>query len=76
MWKQYGMNALKLKKIERKINIKLKFQNVFPGESGFLTSRGILNEKEIQALYAAYKISKIVNKNQSILEIGGFYFTF
>ena len=59
-----------LKKIEKKINIKLNFKNVFPGESGFLTSKGILNEKEIQALYAAYKISKIVNKNQSILEIG------
>ena len=59
-----------LKKIEKKINFKLKFRNVFPGEGGFLTSRGILNEKEIQAIYAAYKISKIVNKNQSILEIG------
>ena len=60
-----------LKKIEKKIKIKLYFQNVFPGESGILTSRGIINEKEIQALYAAYKISKTINTNQNVLEIGG-----
>lgn len=59
-----------LKKIEKKIKIKLNFKNVFPGESGFLTSRGILNEKEVQALYAAYKISKLIKKNESVLEIG------
>ena len=55
-----------LTKIEKKTRLKLKFQNVFPGESGFLTSRGILNEKEIQALYAAYKISKIINRREAI----------
>ena len=59
-----------LKKIEKKIKIKLTFKNVFPGESGILTSRGILNEKEIQALYSAYKISKLIKKNESVLEIG------
>ncbi len=59
-----------LKKIEKKIGIKLTFKNVFPGESGIRTSRGILNEKEIQALYAAYKISKIIKKNENVLEIG------
>jgi len=60
-----------LNKIEKKIKIKLNFKNVFPGESGIWTSRGILNEKEIQALYAAYKISKIIKKNENVLEIGG-----
>jgi len=59
-----------LKKIEKKIGIKLTFKNVFPGESGIRTSRGILNEKEIQALYTAYKISKIIKKNENVLEIG------
>ena len=59
-----------LNKIEKKIKIKLTFKNVFPGESGIRTSRGILNEKEIQALYAAYKISKIIKKNENVLEIG------
>ena len=58
-----------LKEIEKKIKIKLTFKNVFPGESGIRTSRGILNEKEIQALYAAYKISKIIKKNENVLEI-------
>ena len=60
-----------LNKIEKKIKIKLNFKNVFPGESGIWTSRGILNEKEIQALYAAYKISKIIKKNENVVEIGG-----
>ena len=55
-----------LKKIERKINIKLRFQNVFPGESGFLTSRGVLNEKEIQALEQKAAAEKIKTARSSI----------
>ena len=59
-----------IKKIEKKVGIRLNFKNVFPGEGGILTSRGILSEKEIQALYAAYKISKIIKKNDKVLEVG------
>lgn len=57
--------------IEKKIGIKMIFKNPFPGERGIKTSRGILNEKEIQAMYAAYKISLIIKKDESVLEIGG-----
>jgi hypothetical protein len=60
-----------LEKIEKKIGIKLAFKNPFPGTKGIITSRGILNEKEIQAIYTAYEISKIIKKGDSVLEIGG-----
>ena len=60
-----------ISQIEKKIGIKLIFKNPFPGERGVKTSRGILNEKEIQAMYTAYKISLIIKKNENVLEIGG-----
>ena len=60
-------------KIEEKLSIKLNFKNVFPGEEGVKTSRGILSNREIQAIYQAFKIKKICKKNnyKKILEIGG-----
>jgi hypothetical protein len=60
-----------INQIENKIGIKLIFKNPFPGERGIKTSRGILNEKEIQAMYTAYKISLIIKKGENVLEIGG-----
>jgi hypothetical protein len=74
--KYKDLNIEKLiSKIEKKIKLKLKFKNPFPGEKGIKTSRGIISEREIQAIYQAYKIKKIMNDNKfktkNILEFGG-----
>lgn len=62
-----------LDQIEKKLQIQLNFKNVFPGEEGIKTKRGIISNREIQAIYQAYKIKEIFIKNnyESILEIGG-----
>ncbi len=64
-----------LNKIEKKIKLKLKFNNPFPKEKGIKTSRGILQVREIQAIYQAFKIKEILKnnslKNKNILEFGG-----
>ena len=62
-----------INEIEKKINIELKFNNVFPGEKGVKTQKGIISNREIQAIYQAYKIKEIFKKNnyKNILEIGG-----
>ncbi len=64
-----------LDKIEKKIKIKLKFNNPFPGEKGIKTSKGVLQVREIQAIYQAFKINEILKKdkykNKNILEFGG-----
>jgi len=62
-----------INEIEKKINIELKFENVFPGEKGVKTQKGIISNREIQAIYQAYKIKEICKKNnyKNILEIGG-----
>ena len=62
-------------KIEKKINLKLKFNNPFPGEKGIKTSKGILQIREVQAIYQAFKIHKILKlnkfKDKNVLEFGG-----
>ena len=62
-----------ISEIEKKINIELKFENVFPGEKGVKTHKGIISSREIQAIYQAYQIKEISKRNnyKSILEIGG-----
>ena len=62
-----------ISEIERKINLELEFKNVFPGEKGVKTQKGIISSREIQAIYQAYQIKEISKKNnfKSILEIGG-----
>ena len=59
--------------IEKKTEINLDFKNVFPGEKGVETHKGIISNREIQAIYQAYKIKEIVKKNnyKNVLEIGG-----
>jgi len=61
-------------KIEQKIKISLDFKNPFPGEQGIeIKGGGIISNREIQAIYQAYKIkeiSKLFNK-PSVVEIGG-----
>ena len=62
-----------ISEIEKKINLELKFENVFPGEKGVKTKKGIISNREIQAIYQAYQIKEIFKKNnyKNILEIGG-----
>jgi len=72
----HNLNIEKLiTEIEKKINIKLKFNNPFPGEKGIKTSRGILQAREIQAIYQAFKIKEILKnkkyKKKNVLEFGG-----
>ena len=52
-----------LDQIEEKLQIELIFKNVFPGEEGVETTRGIISNREIQAIYHAYKIKEILKKN-------------
>lgn len=64
-----------LNKIEKKIKFKLKFKNPFPGEKGIKTSKGIISEREIQAIYQAYRIKNMIDhhkcKIKNVLEFGG-----
>ena len=74
--KYHNLDLEKLiNKIEKKIGIKLKFNNPFPGEKGIKTSKGILSVREIQAIYQAYKIKELIKSNKTkiknILEFGG-----
>ena len=70
--KKPSINSL-IDEIEKKIDIDLDFKNVFPGERGVKTHKGIISNREIQAIYQAYQIKKIVKKNdyKNVLEIGG-----
>lgn len=62
-------------RIEKKINLRLKFNNPFPGEKGINTSRGILQAREIQGIYQAFRIKQILKskkfKIKNVLEFGG-----
>ena len=62
-----------LNQIEKKLEIELNFKNVFPGEEGIKTKRGIISNREIDAIYQAFRINQIFKKNnyKNILEIGG-----
>ncbi len=70
--KKINLNDL-IDKIEQKIQINLDFKNPFPGEEGIEIKNGILCNREIQAIYQAYKIKEISKSfnNPSIVEIGG-----
>jgi hypothetical protein len=70
--KKININDL-IDKIEQKIQINLDFKNPFPGEEGIEIRKGIVSNREIQAIYQAYKIKEISKgfNNPSIVEIGG-----
>lgn len=71
-YKKLNVNNL-ISKLENKIGIKLKFHNPFPGEEGVLTKRGIISDREVDAIYQAFKIKIFLGKKieSKILEIGG-----
>jgi hypothetical protein len=50
----------------------IDFPNLFPGEIGLATSRGVASYRAIQALYQAYIVNKMSGDNRAahVLEIG------
>ena len=62
-----------INKIEEKIGINLDFKNPFPGEQGIEMNNGILSNREIQAVYQAYRIKDLCKqfKDPVVVEIGG-----
>ena len=72
-YKKINVNSL-ISKLENKIGIKLKFHNPFPGEEGIITNRGVISDREVDAIYQAFKIKTFLDKKKTeskILEIGG-----
>ncbi len=59
--------------LEKEFGFDLLFPNPFENEFGIQTKRGIISYRAIQAVYQAWKISKIIKDipNAKILEIGG-----
>lgn len=66
-----GIEAL-LEQLDTALGFKIEFPNIFAGEIGLVTSRGIANYRAIQALYQAWRIKQIVADipKPRILEIG------
>jgi hypothetical protein len=62
-----------LDQIDRAIGFKVPVPNPFPAEYGLISSRGIVSYRVPQALYQAWRISKLVEgmPNPKVLEIGG-----
>ncbi|HSN61071.1 MAG TPA: hypothetical protein VLR49_09055, partial [Ferruginibacter sp.] len=59
--------------LEKEFGFSLDFPNLFEGEYGIKTKRGIISYRAIQAIYQAWKIATITKhiSNPCILEIGG-----
>jgi hypothetical protein len=62
-----------LGQIDRAMGFKVPVPNPFPAEYGLVSSRGIVSYRMPQALYQAWRISKLVHgvQNPKVLEIGG-----
>jgi hypothetical protein len=62
-----------LGQIDRAMGFKVPVPNPFPAEYGLVSSRGIVSYRMPQALYQAWRISKLVQgvQNPKVLEIGG-----
>jgi len=61
-----------LSSIDHGLNLRTVFPNPFPGESGLVTSRGIISDRAVQALYQAWRVFSSVNGEYKahIVEIG------
>ena len=59
--------------LEKEFGFELCFPNPFEGEYGLETKKGIISYRSVQAIYQAWKISKVVEHipNPKVLEIGG-----
>lgn len=58
--------------IEKRLECRLSFPNVFPDEFGLQSSHGLVAYRAIQAVYHAYRIKSLVSHilNPRVLEIG------
>ena len=54
IFKKTSLDVL-ISEIEKKINIELKFKNVFPGEKGVKTQKGIISSKKTSTYQASNK---------------------
>jgi hypothetical protein len=74
IWRVTRLHADELlEQIDRAVGFKIPVPNPFPAEYGLITNRGIVSYRVPQALYQAWRISKLVEgmPNPKILEIGG-----
>lgn len=58
--------------VEDRLGFELSFPNIFQGEMGIKTKRGILSHRAVLALYHSWRINQLVggDQNARILEIG------
>lgn len=61
-----------LELLDEKFEQPLKFPNIFEGETGLLTSRGVVTPRDTQAIYQAIRIKELLEHipNPRVLEIG------
>jgi hypothetical protein len=74
IWRVTRLHADELlEQIDRAVGFKIPVPNPFPAEYGLITNRGVVSYRVPQALYQAWRISKLVEgmPNPKILEIGG-----
>ena len=59
--------------MDERIGLKLRFPNPFPDEFGLISSRGIIGERAIHAIYQAWRIRELMSgiPNPRVIEIGG-----
>ncbi len=62
-----------LQLLDKEFGFNIRFPNLFEGEFGVVTSKGIVSCRAVQALYQAWRVTMLVKTitNPSILEIGG-----
>lgn len=74
IWRVTRLHADELlDQLDRAVGFKIPVPNPFPAEYGLISNRGIVSYRVPQALYQAWRISKLVEgmPNPKVLEIGG-----
>jgi hypothetical protein len=58
--------------LDNHMGFRIDFPNIFSGECGIQTTRGIANYRSVQALFQAWRIKQLLGdaKKKSVLEIG------
>ena len=66
-----GVEAL-LRGLDEVLGFRIEFPNLFAGEMGIATSRGVASYRAVQALYQAHRIKEILDgaTDAKVLEIG------
>ncbi|MFP5238738.1 MAG: putative sugar O-methyltransferase, partial [Acidobacteriota bacterium] len=61
-----------LEQLDAKMGFRVDFPNIFPGETGFMTSRGVVSYRAVQALYHVWRIKSLVGgaSGARVLEVG------